>query len=84
MSAMKLEDRVNDLERSMGEREGSFQFLSSQVSGVHKSLINFQSEVHERFDKIDKRLNGMDAKLDAKLDAMPKVLAEVIAENKSS
>ena len=80
MSAMKLEDRVNDLERRMGEREGSFQFLSSQVSGVHKSLINFQSEVHERFDKIDKRLNGMDAKL----DAMPKVLAEVIAENKSS
>ena len=71
MADMKLEDRVNDLERRVGELEGSFQFLSSQVRGVHVALNNFQSEVHERFDTVD-----------AKLDAMPKALAAVIAKSK--
>lgn len=71
MAAMKLEDRVRDLERRVGELEGSFQFITGQLKGVHASLINFQGEAHERFDRVE-----------AKLDAMPKALAAVIAESK--
>jgi len=73
MPDMELDDRVIDLERPVGEPEGSFQFLSTRLSGVHKSLLDFQSEVHERFDIVE-----------AKLDVMPKALASIIAETKGS
>ncbi len=74
-----------DLERRVGELEGSFQFITGQLKGVHQSLINFQGEVHQRFDDVDRRFDKVDGRFDrveATLEAMPKALADVIADSK--
>lgn len=94
MADMKIEDRVRDLERRVGELEGSFQFVSSQLRGVHKSLVDFESETRDHLEAQDVELAGIrnklgdvDAKfearlgeMDAKLDAMPDIVASTVAE----
>jgi hypothetical protein len=41
--AMDVEAEIRDLKRRVGEREGSFGFLTRQVKGVHKDLLTFQA-----------------------------------------
>ena len=75
MPDMKLDDRVRDSERRVGELEGSFQFLSKQLSGVHKSVLEFQSEMTAFRAEVNERLNVVDSKL----DAMPEIVASAVA-----
>ena len=84
---MKLGDRVNDLERLVSELEGSFGFLTGQVKGVHRSLLEFQGETRERFDGADARLDRVETRVEtgfrevnAKLDAMPEIIASSVAD----
>ena len=76
MADMKLEDRVNDLEHGVSELEGSFGFLTEQVKGVHRFVLEFQGETRERFDRVDARLD----RVDTKLDAMPEMIASTVAD----
>ena len=76
MEDMKLEERVRDLERRVGELEGSFEFLSSQLKGVHKSLLEFQSETGEHLDAQDVEI----AVIKTEVKALPRVIAEIIGK----
>ena len=66
---------MRDLERRDGELEGSFQFLSTQLSGVHKSVLEIQSEVGElRSEMGDFRLE-----VNQRFDAIPEIVASAVA-----
>jgi len=85
---MNVEAEIRDLKRRVGELEGSFGFLSGQVRDVHRSLLGFQEQTNERFDRIDARFNGVDTRFDRvearlervekTIDELPRALAEVV------
>jgi archaellum component FlaC len=71
--AMDVEAEIRDLKRRVSELEGSFGFLTEQVSGVHRDLLAFQERTERRFDQIDERFDKMDGRLDrmdGRLDRM--------------
>ena len=51
--AMDVEAEIRDLKRRVGELEGSFGFLTTQIRGVHKDLLSFQEQTEQRFDKAE-------------------------------
>jgi len=74
---MDVEAEIRDLKRRVSELEGSFGFLTEQVSGVHRDLIAFQSETRtfqgemrafqgetaERFEQVDRRFDRVEAEV---------------------
>jgi predicted nucleic acid-binding Zn-ribbon protein len=62
--AMKVEAEIRDLKRRVGELEGSSEFLTQQIKGVHKDLLAFQEKTEQRFEKIDGRFARIDRRLD--------------------
>jgi len=62
--AMKVEAEIRDLKRRVGELEGSSEFLTQQVKGVHRDLLGFQAKTEQRFDQVDGRLDKVDGRLD--------------------
>jgi len=85
---MDIEGEIRDLKRRVGELEGSFGFLTGQLRDVHRSLLGFQGQTNERFDRIDARFDGVDARFDGvearlgrvaqTIDELPRALAEVV------
>jgi predicted nuclease with TOPRIM domain len=85
---MDVEAEIRDLKRRVGELEGSFGFLTGQLRDVHRSLLGFQEEAYERFDRLEgktERLEGRVGRLetrfdqlDRKVDELPRALAEVV------
>jgi len=61
---MDVEAEIRDLKRRVGELEGSFGFLTTQIKGVHKDLLTFQARTEQRLDKVDGRLDRVDGRLD--------------------
>jgi len=82
--AMDVEAEIRDLKRRVSELEGSFGFLTEQVSGVHRDLIAFQGEMRvfqretaERFEQVDRRFDKMDGRLDRMNGRIGQVESEV-------
>ena len=61
---MKVEAEIRDLKRRVGELEGSSDFLTQQVKGVHRDLLGFQAKTEQRFDQVDGRLDKVESRLD--------------------
>ena len=76
MADMKLEDRVKDLERRVGELEGSFGFLAEQLKGVHQTLLGFESETRDHLEAQDIEL----AAIKREVKALPRAVAEIIGK----
>jgi len=56
---MDVEAEIRDLKRRVGELEGSFQFLTTQISGVHRDLLAFQESATGRFDQLHQELRSL-------------------------
>jgi tetrahydromethanopterin S-methyltransferase subunit G len=61
--AMNVEAEIRDLKRRVGELEGSSEFLTQQVKGVHGDLLGFQAKTEQRFDQVDGRLDKVESRL---------------------
>jgi predicted nucleic acid-binding Zn-ribbon protein len=78
--AMKVEAEIRDLKRRVGELEGSSEFLTQQIKGVHKDLLAFQEKTEQRFEKIDSRFDRIDGRFDkveGRLDHVEKNLRDL-------
>ena len=92
--AMNVEAEIRDLKRRVGEIEDSFGFLTQQIKGVHKDLLEFEArteqrfnKVDERFDQVDKRfdrleskVDGLDRKIDSKVDGLAKAMPGIVGD----
>lgn len=58
---MDVEAEIRDLKRRVGELEGSFGFLTQQMTGVHRDLLGFQQQTGRRFDGMDGRFDKVEA-----------------------
>src|SRR3972149_1062207 len=83
--AMNVEAEIRDLKRRVSELEGSFGFLSRQVSDVHKDLLAFEARTEQRFEQVDQRFGRLEAKVDAldrkfdsKVDGLAKALPGIV------
>lgn len=88
---MDVEAEIRDLKRRVSELEGSFGFLTRQVQGVHKDLLEFEAKTEERFSrletkvdaldrKIDSRADSLDRKIDTKIDGLAKALPGIVGD----
>ena len=66
MMAMNVEAEIRDLQRRVGELEGSFGFLTQQIKSVHKDLLGFQESMEHfkanterKFEKVEATINGL-------------------------
>src|SRR5262249_7420196 len=78
--AMKLEAEIRDLKRRVSELEGSSEFLTQQVKGVHKDLLAFEAKTEQRFDQVDRRFDKIDGrfeKVESRLDLVEKGLRDL-------
>ena len=79
--AMNIEAEIRDLQRRVGELEGSFGFLTQQLKTVHKDLLSFQERTEERFDGIDgkfKKADGRFDRLETKVEALDRKIGTKI------
>ena len=77
---MNVEAEIRDLKRRVGELEGSSEFLTQQVKGVHRDLLGFQAKTEQRFDQVDGRLDKVDGRLDkveSRLDLVEKSVRDL-------
>jgi predicted nucleic acid-binding Zn-ribbon protein len=84
---MDVEAEIRDLNRRVGEMDGSFGLLTEQVKGVHKDLLAFEAKteqrfnkVDQRFDKVDDRLDHLDTELRGLRTDMPKIVGDTMRE----
>jgi hypothetical protein len=85
--AIDVEAEIRDVKRRVSEIEGSFGFLTQQIRGVHKDLLDFGAKAEQRFEKVDKRfdvlehkVDGLDRKLDSKIDGLAKALPGIVGD----
>jgi hypothetical protein len=58
---MDVEAEIRDLKRRVGELEGGFGFLTQQLQGVHRDLLGFQEQANQRFDRVERDIQGVKA-----------------------
>jgi predicted nucleic acid-binding Zn-ribbon protein len=85
--AMNVEAEIRDLQRRVGEIEGSFGFLTQQIKSVHKDLLAFEAKteqgfkkVDERFDRLENKIDGVDRKIDTKIDGLAKAMPAIVGD----
>jgi len=85
--AIDIEAEIRDLKRRVSEIEGSFGFLTKQVQGVHKDLLEFEARTEQRFNNVDQRfdrlegkIDGLDRKIDSKVDGLAKALPGIVGD----
>ena len=88
--AMNVEAEIRDLKRRVSELEGSFGFLTQQVKGVHKDLLEFEAKTEQRFKKVDERFDRLERKIDCvdgkvdgvdrKVDGLAKALPGIVGD----
>jgi len=99
MMAMNVEAEIRDLQRRVGELEGSFGFLTQQIKSVHKDLLAFQNgmehfqesmehfkaNTERRFEKVEANINGLRKELpEIVASSMREVLREQKSQSKKS
>jgi len=77
---MDIEAEIRDLKRRVSELEGSFGFLTRQVQGVHKDLLEFEARTEQRFDRLEQKVDGLDRKIDTKIDGLAKALPVIVGD----
>ena len=77
---MKVEAEIRDLKRRVGELEGSSEFLTQQVRGIHKDLLAFQAKTEQRFDQVDGRLDRVEKGLRDLRHDMPGIVGSAVRE----
>ena|SRR5437899_10122095 len=78
--AMNVEAEIRDLKRRVSELEGSSEFLTQQIKGVHRDLLGFQAKTEQRFDQVDGRLDKVEGRLDrveSRLDVVDKSVRDL-------
>jgi hypothetical protein len=81
--AKDVEAEIRNPKPRVSEIEGSFGFLTQQIRGVHKDLLNFAARTEERFDNVDKRFDRLEQKfdgLDNKIDGLAKALPGIVGD----
>src|SRR3954454_3037856 len=92
--AMDVEAEIRDLKRRVNELEGSFGFLTRQVQGVHKDLLQFEEKTDRKFqehdarfdrleakiDGVDRKIDSLDRKIDTKIDGLVKALPGIVGD----
>jgi len=59
-----LEERIAVIEHKFAQYEGSHDFLSDQIAGVHRRLIQFEKETGKRFDGLEGRFDNLEGRFD--------------------
>jgi len=77
---MDVEAEIRDLKRRVSELEGSFGFLTRQVQGVHKDLLEFEARNEQRFDRLEQKVDSLDRKIDTKIDGLAKALPVIVGD----
>ncbi len=77
---MDVEAEIRDLQRRVGELEGSYGFLSGQVRGVHRDLLNFQAATERRFDGIDQRFDRIEGEVRSLREDLPGIVGAAVRE----
>ena len=77
---MDVEGEIRDLKRRVGELEGGFGFLTQQVRAVHLDVLNFQDQTNQRFDKVEGRLDRVEAEVRQLREELPTVVGDVMRE----
>ena len=89
MMAMNVEAEIRELQRRVGELEGTFGFLTNQIKTVHKDLLAFEARTEQRLEKVEGRLDKIEVRLekvegkldlvDASINGLRKDLPEIVA-----
>ena len=58
---MDVKAEIRELKRRVGELEGGFGCVTQQVQGVHRDLLAFQEQTNQRFDKVERDVQGVKA-----------------------
>ena len=76
-----------DLKRRVGELEGSFGFLTEQVKGVHKDLLNVSGadrgsfrESRQAVRPLENKIDGVDRKIDTKIDGLARAMPSIVGD----
>ena len=92
MMAMNVEAEIRDLQRRVGELEGSFGFLTQQIKSVHKDLLGFQERMEHfqesmehfkanterRFEKVETSIDGLRKEVQTSINGLRK---DILASN---
>jgi hypothetical protein len=78
--AMDVESEIRDLKRRVSEMEGSFGFLTKQVQGVHKDLLEFEEKTDKKLREHDARFDRLDRDLKGLRTDMPKIVGDTVRE----
>ena len=88
--AIDVEAEIRDLKRRVSEIEGSFGFLTQQIKGVHKDLLDFEAKTEQSFEKVDKRFGQVDKRfeqvdkrfdrLEQKVDGLAKAMPGIVGD----
>ena len=68
--AIDVEAEIRDLKRRVSEIEGSFGFLTQQISGVHRDLLAFEAKTEQRLGRLEAKVDGLDRKIDSRADSL--------------
>jgi predicted nucleic acid-binding Zn-ribbon protein len=77
---MDVEAAIRDLQRRVGELEGSFEFLTKQVKAVHRDVLEFREAVEGRFDGLEGTMERRFDQVDHRLAALPEIITGAIGE----
>jgi hypothetical protein len=81
--SMNVQAEIRDLKRRVNDIEASFGFLTQQVTGMHKDLLNFQASADQKFFQIDSRLDSLDQGLSGLRNHLPKIVGDAIRDSLS-
>ena len=77
---MNIEAEIRELKRRVSELEGSFGFLTRQVQGVHKDLLEFGEKTDKKLREHDGRFDRLDHEIKGLRSDIPKIVGETIRE----
>ena len=86
-TVMDVENEIRDLKRRVGEIEGSQDFLTQQLKGVHRDLLAFPAASKQEFERVHRHLRDHDGRFGRLQDDirglrtdMPRIVASAMRE----
>jgi predicted RNase H-like nuclease (RuvC/YqgF family) len=77
---MDLEAEIRELKRRVSELEGPFGFLTRQVQGVHKDLLEFEEKTDKKLREHDGRFDRLDRDIKGLRTDLPKIVGDTMHE----